>query len=86
MAIPMGKIERRTVHEDHIEARLNSQELNAVILENVAKRANITLGRRGVTTKITFEDETEGSPPYKVGTRAKVSITVDYAAQTEAAP
>lgn len=85
MAIPTGKIERHTVHEDHIEARLNSQELYAVILEHVAKRANVTLGRRGVTTKIVFEDETEGSPPYKDGTKAKVSITVDYETPAETA-
>jgi hypothetical protein len=73
------KIERKVVDEERIEVLLSSQELNALILEGIARRANVTLGRRGVTTKITFEDETSGSPTYKTGTKARVTITVDHA-------
>ena len=31
----------------------------------------------GVSFQVLFEDETAGSPPYKIGTRATVTITED---------
>jgi hypothetical protein len=33
----------------------------------------------GVSFQVLFEDETAGSPPYKIGTKATVTITEDLA-------
>lgn len=44
------------------------------------------IGAVGVTYKVVFEEATEGSPPYRVGTSAIVEIIEDMRPQDATAP
>lgn len=77
-----------TIHQRTISGFIDHDELvrlaGKFLLESAGERPGL-LTRRGVTLKVRFEDKTEGSPPYRVGTRAFVEITQDMEAQHEVA-
>jgi hypothetical protein len=50
------------------------------VVDVIADRLGIKLGSKGVSATVTFEDEKEGSPAYKVGTKATVRIIEDRVA------
>jgi hypothetical protein len=64
-------------HEQRITAIIQSKELEKLVAEAVAARGGVRLKPQGVSFKVWFEAETEGSPPYRIGTKARVEITVD---------
>lgn len=69
-----------TITETHVrtvKTVISKKELEALILNAVLDAAGFGLGTEGLTWKVTFEDETEGSPPYRVGTKARVEVIQD---------
>jgi hypothetical protein len=75
----------RETHEQRISTVISSKELEKLVAEVVAARASVRLKSQGVSFKVSFEKETEGSPPYRTGTKARVEITVDLRDQPAAA-
>lgn len=74
------KLETKTEHLEKITAYLDRAALERCVIEAVAKEAKVNLRRRDLSTKIEFRDATEGSPAYRVGQTAFVTITIDHAA------
>lgn len=69
----------REVHRRTITAQFNRCEVIEVLTRAAIDQAGIKSLPTGSDVKVTFEDETEGSPAYRVGTKAKVVITIDLA-------
>jgi hypothetical protein len=78
------KVDKAESHVRTCTMVFDHRELERVVAEFVAEEAGVRLGAPGVSTKVSFEDATEGSPPYRVGTRARVVITQDMLPQTNA--
>ena len=74
------------VHERKHRILIDAKSLKQIIAERAAKAVNghPDVTGAGVTYKVEFEDETEGSPPYKVGTKCVVTIIEDMSPQAEA--
>lgn len=74
----MSKLNTKEVHERRVRRILNRHELESIISHVVHHEIRDELGPDddvdAVDYKLTFEDETEGSPPYKVGTRCIVDV------------
>jgi hypothetical protein len=66
-------------HRRTIVARIGSIELARLIAAHVAAGSAVDLDDASTAYKVTYEDETAGSPAYKVGTKARVEIVVDLA-------
>lgn len=62
-------------HERKCFAYVDRRELEGIVARAVAAEAGIDLTADGVSVKVAFEDATEGSPSYRVGQTAKVTIT-----------
>ncbi|MHB8285266.1 MAG: hypothetical protein ACYDD1_11375 [Caulobacteraceae bacterium] len=77
-------IVERTVHERHVFRRFSCTELEALVADVVLREAQIG-SHVGLKVKVSFEDETQGSPAYKVGTKAVVEVVQDLA-QVHTAP
>jgi hypothetical protein len=76
-----------TVHERKHRVIIPHKALERAIAEEAARAVQFDkprITRTGVSYTVTFEDETEGSPPYKVGTRAIVTIIEDMCPQDAA--
>ena len=75
-----------TLHERKHRVLIDAKSLKQIIAERAAKAVTgyLNVTDVGVTYKVDFEDETEGSPPYKVGTKAIVTIIEDMSPQAEA--
>lgn len=68
---------------------IDHKDLEAIVAKAAADHVEFCkpkIGSRGVTFKVTFEDATEGSPAYRVGTKAIVIITEDLLPQDAEAP
>lgn len=77
--------------ETHVRthvASLGYAELERLVADAVAQRVRrgFQIGHPGVAFKVDFQEATEGSPPYRVGTRATVTITEDLGPQIETRP
>lgn len=70
----MADIRSKHIHERQIDVYLDRHELARVVWDYVAKQAGLDPEAKNLTRKVTFEDATEGSPSYRVGTKAKVAI------------
>lgn len=73
-------------HTRQHRATIDHKELERLVAEAVAQKIGghqrPSIGRAGVTFDVRFEEATEGSPAYKVGTKAVVVITEDLMPQT----
>lgn len=63
-------------HQRVIRRRFGRNELSALLEDAVMRQCGVT-DDEPRKVEIRFEDETEGSPAYKVGTTATVTITID---------
>ncbi len=63
-------------HEREVYAYLDRHELARLVASHVAGPHAIDLADKAVAFKVEFPEETEGSPSYRIGTAAKVRITV----------
>ena len=74
----MNKLHSTEVHERRHRRILNRHELESIISNIVHHEIRDAHGADddvvSVDYKLTFEDETEGSPSYKVGTRCIVDV------------
>lgn len=74
----MSKINTKEVHERRVRRIFTRHELESVLGHIVHHEIRDEYGPdtdvAAVDYKLTFEDETEGSPPYKVGTRCIVDV------------
>lgn len=73
------------VHERRHRVRLDRHELSRLVGSSMCASLGISPTRAGVTINVSFEDAREGSPEFKVGTKATVEIVEDLAPQ-EASP
>lgn len=74
-----------TTEEKHIRSQyvnLNRHQLRDIILAGL-RQQGMDFKTNEAAVTIDFSDETEGSPPYKVGTRARVSIVEDLMPKAE---
>jgi len=70
------KVQITEVHERKYHRLFGRHELRRLLVEAVARELDIPASDlETATVEIVYEDETEGSPSYKVGTRARVGIT-----------
>lgn len=74
----MTKLNTKEVHERRVRRIFNRHELESIISHMVHHEIRDEFGPdddvEAVDYKLTFEDETEGSPSYKVGTRCIVDV------------
>ncbi len=74
----MSKLNTKEVHERRVRRILDRHELESIIGHMVHHEIRDEHGPDddvdAVDYKLTFEDETEGSPPYKVGTKCIVDV------------
>jgi hypothetical protein len=68
-------------HRRTVVAHIGSKELARVIAQSVAAGSAVELDAASTSYKVIYEDETEGSPAYKTGTKARVEIVVDLAGE-----
>ncbi|MGE7416732.1 hypothetical protein [Methylobacterium tarhaniae] len=54
---------------------IDRHELERVVREHAFRQVGYDPGAKNLTVKVKCEDATEGSPSYKVGTKARVEIT-----------
>lgn len=66
-------------HKVQLDRKQLAQIVASAVAEEIAGRGGgeRMLKRRGVSYSVAFEDETEGSPHYKIGTKAVVRIIED---------
>lgn len=73
-----SKLHTSEVHERRVRRILNRHDLESIISHVVHHEIRDEFGPDhdvdAVDYKLKFEDETEGSPPYKVGTRCIVDV------------
>lgn len=73
-----SKLHATEVHERRVRRILDRHELESIISNMVHHEIRDEFGPDddvvAVSYKLTFEDETEGSPSYKVGTRCIVDV------------
>lgn len=86
----MTKANITTVHHRTISGVIYKDDLSRMAAQALLRAAGEPehlLRRTSVTYKVRFEDETAGSPPYRVGVKAFVEIIEDMEPQAvEAAP
>lgn len=82
MSTPAAKITE--THERKITRTLTSAELTSLLGDAVLR--DVEGHDYGLPSKadVRFEDETAGSPAYRIGTKATVTITVDLAPDRQA--
>lgn len=76
-------ISTNEVHKRRYRMHLAHKELARIVAEAAAASVEgdpPKIGDRAVTHKVRFEEATEGSPPYRVGTKAVVDIVIDLGA------
>lgn len=80
-------IKSKIIHQKEIFAFIDRKDLEYIIASYVANqlRPKVNLEEHGTTYEITFEDATEGSPAYRVGSKAKIKIIQDFEAPPEEA-
>lgn len=70
-------VQIREIHTKTVTRRFSQDELLDILGNIASDEANLPEGTEGVAAKLIFEDETIGSPPFKTGTRAIVTIVTD---------
>lgn len=74
----MTKLNTKEVHERRVRRIFDRHELESIISHVVHHEIRDEVGPDddvvAVDYQLTFEDETEGSPSYKVGTRCIVDV------------
>ena len=74
----MVRISSKETNEVVHRAIVEDSELQRLLADFICNElGNLRSTWPGVTFKVTFEDATTGSPAYKIGTRAIVTITED---------
>jgi hypothetical protein len=68
------------IHQRKVTCRFDRVDLRLLVAEAAAKAAGVELSGPGVDFDVKFEDVTEGSPSYRVGTKATATITIDMLA------
>jgi hypothetical protein len=71
----MADIRSTYIHERQVKCFINRHELERVVREHALRQAGYDPEAKSLTVKVTFEDETQGSPSYTVGTKARIDIT-----------
>lgn len=75
-------ISSHEVHTRTRSVRFGASELRSLLAAHVAELCgDVRITWPGVTYKVDFEDETEGSPSYKTGTKCVVTIIEDLTPQ-----
>ena len=73
----IANLKTKETHVKTVQRIFTGRELTDLLANTVADMAGMGKGTEGVTVSVRFEDETAGSPPYKAGTRAIVTIETD---------
>ncbi len=73
----METLSANEVHQTTARVRLDHLSLKDVVGKAVAEHLGIRYGRQGQSINVTFEEETAGSPPYRIGTRCIVEVKQD---------
>lgn len=63
------------IHQRRLIRVFTWREVNMILTTEALREAGLTDAE--VDVSVNTEDETEGSPPYRIGTRARVEITMD---------
>lgn len=83
----MSKLNTSEVHERRVRRIIDRHELESILGNMVHHEIRDEHGPDddvvAVGYKLTFEDETEGSPSYKVGTRCIVDVVERLAAPSK---
>ncbi|MFE1601594.1 hypothetical protein [Methylobacterium sp. ID0610] len=79
----MADVRSTYIHRREVRCFIDRRELERVVREHAARQAGYDPAASGLTFKVRFEDETEGSPSYKVGTKAVVEIVEELQADPE---
>jgi hypothetical protein len=76
-------VKHTETHEQIIRAHIDRRELEKLLVNAVSQKAvgASLFEQHGVKYDVSFADVTEGSPGYKVGTQATVTVTVDMLPQ-----
>lgn len=70
----MADIRSAYIHERQVQYFIDRHELERVVREHALRQVGYDPEAKNLTVKVKFEDETQGSPSYKVGTKARVEI------------
>ncbi|AWN55052.1 hypothetical protein [Methylobacterium sp. 17Sr1-1] len=70
----MADIRSTYIHERQVKCFIDRHELERVVREHALRQAGYDPAAKNLTVKVKFEDDTEGSPSYKVGTKVRVEI------------
>lgn len=70
----MADIRNAYIHERQVQCFIDRHELERVVREHALRQVGYDPEAKNLTVKVKFEDATEGSPSYKVGTKARVEI------------
>ena len=66
-------------HERTIRVAFDHREVKELMVKAALRSANIESIDSASEVTVKFEDQTAGSPPYRVGTLASVTIVIDLA-------
>lgn len=72
----MVDIKIESIHVKTLKSTLRTKDIESLIMQAVGAN-EFTINNPAVKYEIRWEDETEGSPPYKIGVKAHVTITKD---------
>ncbi len=80
-------IKTTTIHQKEIFAFIDRKDLEYIIASYITNQMQpkVNLEEHGTTYEVTFEDATEGSPAYRVGSKAKIKIIQNFEAPIEQA-
>lgn len=73
----MSKIVTTEVNERRHRVTIDRHELKRIVVDAVLQQMGRTYCPKTMEVKVEFEDETEGSPSYKVGTGCIVYVVED---------
>lgn len=71
----MADIRSTYINERQVKVFMDRHELQRVVREYALKQVGYDPEAKNLTVTVKFEDETEGSPSYRVGTKVQVEIT-----------
>lgn len=80
------KFNAKEVHERRHFVTIDRHQLIALITEAVCKEIGVKSNRAGVSVTVKLEAVEEGSPAYKVGTRAVIEVIEDMLPQVADMP
>ncbi len=71
----MAEIQVDTIHVKTLKSHLRTKDIQALILQAMGNE--FTINNPAVKAEFRWEDETAGSPPYKIGVQCHVTLTKD---------